>query len=116
MLVFATLIYFGFRERFNPAAHKRLILIATIMILDAAFVRWPIPAAWWDLQAAQMYCYPLLFLLMGYDLWSTRKVHRATLWASALLILLQQVRMPIGRTALWQSFATWVQNLARSFH
>ena len=41
MLVFGTLIYFGFRERFNPAAHKRLMLIATITLLDAAFVRWP---------------------------------------------------------------------------
>ncbi|HEY3129711.1 MAG TPA: hypothetical protein VGL91_09645 [Acidobacteriota bacterium] len=116
MLVFATLIYFGFRERVNPAAHKRLMLIATIMILDAAFVRWPIPAAWWDLQAAQMGCYVLLLLLVGYDLWSTGKIHRATLWASLFLITFQQVRMPIGRTALWQTFATWVQNLVRSLN
>jgi len=35
MLVFSTLIYFAFRERFNPAAHKRLILFATITLLDA---------------------------------------------------------------------------------
>ena len=116
MLVFSTLIYFAFRERFNPAAHKRLILIATITLLDAAFVRWPIPAAWWDLRMAQMCCYPLLLLLIGYDLWSTGKIQRATLWASAFLIVLQQVRSPIGRTVPWQSFATWVQNLARSFH
>jgi len=114
MVVFATLIYFGFRERLNPGAHKRLMLIATIMILDAAFVRWPIPIAWWDLQAAQMCCYALLLLLLGYDLWSTGKIHRTTLWASVFLIVLQEVRIPIGRTALWQSFATWVQNLARA--
>jgi hypothetical protein len=63
-----------------------------------------------------MCCYSLLLLLIGYDLWSTRKVHRATLWASVFLIVLQQVRIPIGRTVPWQSFATWVQNLARSFH
>jgi hypothetical protein len=116
MLVFSTLIYFAFRERFNPAAHKRLILIATITLLDAAFVRWPIPAASWDLRMAQMCCYPLLLLLTGYDLWSTGKIQRATLWASVFLIVLQQVRSPIGRTVPWQSFATWVQNLARSFH
>jgi len=116
MLVFSTLIYFAFRNRFNPAAHKRLILIATIALLDAAFVRWPIHVAWWDLRLAQMCCYPLLLLLIGYDLWSTRKVHRATLWASVFLILLYQVRIPIGRTVPWQSFATSVQNLARSFH
>src|SRR5205807_838877 len=98
MLVFSTLIYFAFRKRFNPAAHKRLILIATITLLDAAFIRWPIPAAWWDLRMAQMCCYPLLLLLIGYDLWSTGKIQRATLWASAFLIVLQQVRSPIGRT------------------
>jgi hypothetical protein len=116
MLVFSTLIYFAFRNRFNPAAHKRLILIATIALLDAAFVRWPIHVAWWDLQLAQMCCYPLLLLLIGYDVWSTRKVHRATLWASVFLIVLYQLRIPIGRTVPWQSFATSVQNLARSFH
>lgn len=116
MLVFATLIYFGLRERFNPAAHKRLMLVATITLLPAAFVRWPIPVAWWDIRVAQMCCYPLLLLLMCYDLWSVGKVHRATLWGSVLLIVVHQVRMPIGRTLLWQSFATWAQNLVRSFH
>lgn len=116
MLVFGTLIYFGFRERFNPPAHKRLMLIATITLLDAAFVRWPIPVAWWDLRVAQMCCYLLLVLLTCYDLWSTGKVHRATLWASAFLILLQQMRIPIGQTSLWQAFAGWAQNLVRSPH
>ena len=43
MALFATLIYFGFRERFHPSAHKRLMLIATITITDAAFVRRPVP-------------------------------------------------------------------------
>lgn len=116
MLVFSTLIYFGFRERGNPAAHKRLMLVATITLLDAAFVRWPIPAAWWDLRIAQMCCYPLLLLLMCYDLRSVGKVHRSTLWASVLLIVVQQARMPIGRTFLWQSLAAWAQNLVRSLH
>jgi hypothetical protein len=116
MLVFSTLIYFGFRNRSSSATHKRLMLIATIALLDAAFVRWPIPAPWWDLRVAQMCCYPLLLLVVCYDLWSTGKVHRATLWASMLLIVVQQVRMPIGRSSLWQSFATWTQNLVRSFH
>jgi hypothetical protein len=114
MLIFSTLIYFGFRNRFNGATHKRLMLIATITLLDAAFIRWPIPVAWWDIRVAQMCCYPFLLLLICYDLWSTGKIHRATLCGSVFLIVLQQVRIPIGRTALWQSFATWVQDLARS--
>ena len=115
MGAFATLICFGFRHRFHPAAHKRLMLIATIVITDAAFVRWPVPVAWWNLQTAQICCYTLLLLLAGYDLWSTKKIHRATLWGSVFVVVLQQMRAPLGHTALWQSFAAWVLGLVRSF-
>jgi hypothetical protein len=117
MLAFGTLIYFAFRNRFNPAAHKRLILIATIAILDAAFERWPVPATWWGERTAALLCtMPLLLLIMGYDYWSRGKVYSTTLWASLFVVVLQQVRDPIGRSAPWQSFAVWVQTHARSLH
>jgi hypothetical protein len=69
MLIFSTLIYFAFRNRFNPAAHKRLILIATIALPDAAFARWPIGAVSAHFQFG---CYALLLLLIVCDVWSTR--------------------------------------------
>jgi hypothetical protein len=113
MLIFSTLIYFAFRNRLNPPAHKRLILIATIALLDAAFGRWPIDAV---SQHFQFGCYALLLLLVGYDLWSTRRIHRATLWGGLFFVVLYLVRAPIRYTAPWQAFAAWVQNLARSSH
>jgi hypothetical protein len=116
VLAFATLAYLGFRARFSPATHKRLMLIATIALLDAAFVRWPIAAPRWNLRCAEMCCYALLLFLAGYDLWSTKRVHRATLWASGFLVLLQQVRIPIGHSVSWQRFATTVQDFARSLY
>ena len=42
MLIFATLIFFAFRNRSNPSAHKRLILIGTVALMIAAIARWPI--------------------------------------------------------------------------
>ena len=116
MLAFSVLIYFGFRERSHPAAHKRLMMIATIALLDAAFVRWPVPVAWWrsTMHAADVCCYILLLMIIGYDLWSTKKVHRATLWATAFLVVLHQLRVPIGRTAVWQAYAAWVTGLVHS--
>jgi hypothetical protein len=115
MLAFGTLIYFAFRNRFDPAAHKRLILIATIAILDAAFERWPVPAKWWGERTAALLCtVPLLLLIMGYDYWSRGQVHRTSLWASLFVVVLQQVRDPIGHSASWQSFAMWVQTHVRS--
>ncbi len=117
MLAFGTLIYFAFRNRFNPAAHKRLILIATIAILDAAFERWPLPATWWGERTAALLCtVPLLLLIVGYDYWSRGTVHRSTVRASAFVVVLQQVRDPIGHSGPWQSFALWVQTHVRALH
>jgi hypothetical protein len=113
MLVFATLVFFAFRNRFNPAAHKRLILVASSGLMIAAVARWPIPFVHRDASRAALGTYLFLLLLAAYDFWSTRKIHRATLWASAFLIFVFQIRLPLGRTAAWHAFASWVQSLAR---
>jgi len=52
-------------------------------------------------------------MLVGYDLWSKRKVHRATLRAGTFLLLVQQIRPFIGPTAMWHAFASWVESVAR---
>jgi FtsH-binding integral membrane protein len=111
MLIFSTLVFFAFRNRSNPAAHKRFILIATIGLMIAAVARWPFAPVYRNPIAAALVTYLFLLLLVGYDLWSIRKVHRATLWASALLIVVQQIRVPIGMTAAWHSFAAWAGSM-----
>jgi len=113
ILLFAILIFFAFRNRLNPAAHKRLMFVATSGLLIAAIARWPFAFVNRNAPRAGLVVYIFLLILMAYDLWSTRKIHRATLWASAFLIFVFQVRIPIGQTAAWHSFATWVQHLAR---
>jgi len=113
MLLFATLVFFAFRARFHPATHKRLILIATIGLTDAAFARWPIFRG--HLNEAFLASYVLIALLAAYDLWSTRRIHRATLWAGALVVFVHQVSLPIGQTAAWHAFATLVQPLGHIF-
>ena len=117
ILLFGTLIFFAYRARFNPPAHKRLVLIATIALMVAAVARWPFSfihqTPFW---VTELCTYAFLVLLLAYDVWSTGKVHRMTLWAGALLIVVHRVRVPIGETAIWHTFATWVQNLAVSIH
>ncbi|HEX4802582.1 MAG TPA: hypothetical protein VFV14_03665 [Myxococcaceae bacterium] len=41
ILIFGSFVYFGYRNRFRSAVHKRLMLFATFALLDAAFDRWP---------------------------------------------------------------------------
>jgi hypothetical protein len=116
LLVFSTLIYFGYRQRFNPAAHKRLMLIATITPLDAAFSRWPVLVVGNSLLA-DMCCYALLALLASYDMWSIGKVHRATLWGSTLLILAHHPILSIlERTIGWHRLAIYMQRFGDLLH
>lgn len=110
MVVFSTLIYFACRMRRDPAAHKRLILIATIGIMDAAIDRWPL-AFIHQHHINNLFNYALLLPIVAYDLWSTGKVQRVTIWAGLYVIVIQQLRIPIGHTAAWQAFATWAQSL-----
>ena len=117
MVIFGTLIVFAFRARTNPPVHKRLILVATTALTIAAVARWPVGFIQHrPIWVAELCTYGFLLLLAGYDLWSAGKVHRATIWASAFLILVQRVRVPLGETSAWHALATWALSLARTIH
>jgi hypothetical protein len=110
VLVFSVLIYFAYRMRRDPAAHKRLILVATISIMDAAIDRWPL-AFIHHHHMNEWVHYAFLLPIVVYDLWSTGKVQRVTVWAGLFVIIVLQLRIPVGQTAAWQAFAAWAQSL-----
>ena len=113
LVAFPLLVYFAFRFRSNPPAHKRLILIATVLLIDAAIIRWPIR---WIAESSLMtsvVVYAFLLLIIVYDLWSTRRVHPATLWGGAFLILFRETEGVIGSTHAWHSVATWLLHFWR---
>jgi FtsH-binding integral membrane protein len=113
MLLFATFIYVAFRNRFHPPAHKRAIYLATTTLLIAAIARLPFAFSYRNNQVAGALTNIFLVALIAYDLWSTRRIRRVTLWAGTFMVIVQQIRIPIGKTAAWHVFATWVQNHAR---
>jgi FtsH-binding integral membrane protein len=110
MLIFGLLVFFAYRARFDSAAHKRIIMVATVALMIAAIARWPLPAVQRNPLRAALLSYVFLLMIMAYDLWSTHKIHRATIWASVFLIFVQQIRFPIAQTAAWHAFAAWAQN------
>lgn len=116
MFIFSTLVFCAYRARFNPAAHKRLILIATISLLDAPTGRPPFTVITARPFFDSTFIYLFLLLLIAYDLWSTRKIHRATAWAAAFVVVAGQLRVPLGSTTAWHNVADWVQTLARGSH
>jgi len=113
MVIFGTLVFFAFRARRDPSTHKRIIYLATVAVLLAAIARFPVRWLFHNAAHAAIASYAFLLMLVAYDLWSTRKLHRATLWAGTFLIFVQQIRLPIGKTAAWHAFAAWVQSAVR---
>jgi hypothetical protein len=111
MLIFSTLVFFAYRARRNPGAHKRLILIATIALMDAPTGRPPFAAITGRPHMDSLFCIVFLLMVVAYDLWSTRKVQAATIWAGAFLFVVDMIRIPIGMSGVWHSFAAWAQTL-----
>ena len=95
---FAVLAGLAFALRRKAAAHKRLVLLATIGLMGAALARW-------------LYViYLLLGLIAIYDLWATHRIHPATIWGSAQIVLTMWAARLLGPTEAWHVFARWVQS------
>lgn len=120
VVAFAVLIVFAYRARFDPAAHKRLIMVASTALMTAPIARWHLHNFLRTREfgvgaiMAERLSYIFILLLIGYDLWTTRRVHRATVWAGAFLIVFRQLALYFGRTGVWHAFAGWVQTMARN--
>ena len=119
IVVFAVLMVFAYRTRFDSAAHKLLIIVASTALMTAPIARWHFHnflrgREFGFRAAAEELSFLFVLLLIAYDLWATRRIHRATVWAGAFLIGFQQLTHLIGRTSVWHSFAAWVQAMARS--
>ncbi|HEX7314034.1 MAG TPA: hypothetical protein VF297_08930 [Pyrinomonadaceae bacterium] len=112
MLVFGLLVGAGFYYRRRLDAHKRLMLLATISVLPAAVARLPFdfiqqfgPLAFFGL--------PDLFILvvLVHDLLTRGRPHRATVLGGLLVVVSHVLRLPVGNTRAWLSFATWLTDL-----
>lgn len=114
ILVFAILIFFAYYWRHDPATHKRLILIASITIVDAATGRAPLTRITTLPHLDNIFTQLYTVMLAGFDLWYLKRIHRATLVAGLFSILMLLLAIPIGSTASWIAFADWMLKIART--
>jgi hypothetical protein len=108
MAVFAALVAAAlFYRKRSPAAHKRLMLLATLELVTAGVSRLPVVAEWGPLG---FFAVTDVFILAiaAYDIVALRRVHAATLWGGAFFIASQPARLVIGGSPAWLSFAGWL--------
>ncbi len=105
IVVFATLVGAAIVYRREAAPHKRLMLLATLAILDAAVTRWPVHFIQTTKWGYYVTLDAIVLAVVVYDTTSRRGIARSYLWGGMLVIVSHAVRELIGHTSAWQSFA-----------
>lgn len=111
--VFAITIGWALWKRQDAQTHKRLMYIAMIGLMGPALGRMPWPP---EIPVPLViFGLPDLFLLalMAWDFATRGRLHKATLWAGALLIASQLFRGWVMTQPGWIEFAGWMVNLVR---
>ena len=102
MTCFLLLVAAAIVNRGRPQTHKRLMLLATINLLDAPIARWPGAPG-----PTAVFVFVDLFIVAGilYDLMTRRRVDPVYVWGGAIVVAGQLLREVVGQTALWNAFA-----------
>lgn len=111
IVVFIVLAGAGFLWRRRPEIHKRMMLLATISIVPPAVARLLITMHQ-PVNLLLVFGIPDLVMLgcIAYDLTTRRKLNPAYLWGGLILLASQPLRLMLGGTHAWMSFAQWLVN------
>jgi hypothetical protein len=107
VVMFAGLLVAAISQRQRSPYHKRLMLLTMLPILTTPLARisrmldLPTSAPVGGMMMSNLF----LVALIAYDLKTRGKLHPATLWGGAILLLSQILRVLIGPTDTWRSFA-----------
>ena len=110
LALFAGLTAWGMIRRRDSAAHKRLMILGTMAMLGPAINRFPFPDAMRLPGTIALYLVPPL-LIVAYDLWSRRRVHRTTAIAYALIAVLILTLVPVAGMGIWTQCVAWIRHV-----
>ena len=126
---FATLFALAIRHLRQPAIHKRLLLVASVSLLQAAVARWTrllLAPAQPDAVIGALPAPPgvaftivpglisdlILVAAIIHDRRTTGRVHPVYGMAGGALVALQVARVPLSQTDAWMRAAGWLVALA----
>ena len=128
ILMFAGFVTAAMVNRRRADWHKRLMLVATVSLLNAAFARFiflavngggpgmrpgmgpPRPAEF--ALTAGLLADSIIVLAMLLDWRARGRPHRAYLWGLGILLAVQLLRGPLSRTAAWTATADFLTRFA----
>jgi len=117
--LFAVFVTLAVLNTDSPQAHKRLMLLASLSMVEAAVARWPfegmvMPSIIPGFSVAELSVVLFLVPIVIWDLLSRGRLHPVTLGGGLTLVLLYPVRFLLSGTDVWLSFAGWAVGLVSS--
>jgi hypothetical protein len=104
LINFSIVFALGLHNRANAVAHKRLMLLAGILILDPAVARLigTVGAPFPFIPIVEL---GLFAMLIGYDIARLKKPHWSSLLGLALFFAAMAVKFTIAQTSAWADIA-----------
>jgi len=113
-LIFFILVLLGILKRNDSATHKRLMLLATILVLWPAWSRFrhyfptvPRPDIWFSLVLAQS----LTIVAWVWDKLRNGKIHPTLLYVGLFIILEQSFEVFAFNSPAWRIISKWLYNI-----
>lgn len=110
---FGIIAALGIANRKCADTHKRLMLLSSAAILEAAVGRLPLHIV---VETAPLSFYAgadfIIAAGVAYDLASRGRVHPVWIWGGGLLVASQVLRIAIMHSAPWLAFAHWAASVA----
>jgi hypothetical protein len=107
LLTFSVLAGTGLAMRRRPDIHKRMMLLATMLLLDAALVRFISAYTHWSIEAVWVRNLLVLACIVV-DTLRYRRFHPAFLAGGLLLLAYDFTQVWLAGTTAWLHFAKWV--------
>lgn len=108
MIVFPSLVFTAFYYRKKPEIHKRLMLLATLVMTIVSLVR----VTYIPMQGAKLIIWfvPIL-IAMGYDYYRKKIVHPVYVFGLVLFTIIYARKIWLFDTQAWQSFSKWLVDI-----
>lgn len=107
LLTFAILVSGAVMLRGRSAWHKRLMLLATLMVLDAALARFINAYTTWRLDPS-IARDALILLCVAIDTWRYRRLHPAFVAGGLLAFVTDPFAHWVAATPVWARFCAWL--------